>query len=206
MSTGCFAARRLDPFAQYALVAAREAIADAGLRPDEMSQSQKDRVGVIVGSGIGGMQVFHSQTATYIKSGPRRLSPFFIPMLIPDIVSGHISIRYNFRGPNYSVVSACATGNNNIGDVLMMIQRGTIDMALCGGTEAAVSELGIGGFNALRALSTRNDDPARACRPFDRTRDGFVLGEGSGMLFSAPWKGAFFLRVRSPPSTCCSNW
>ena len=176
-------ARRLDPFAQYALVAAREAIADAGLRPDEMSQSQKDRVGVIVGSGIGGMQVFHSQTATYIKSGPRRLSPFFIPMLIPDIVSGHISIRYNFRGPNYSVVSACATGNNNIGDVLMMIQRGTIDMALCGGTEAAVSELGIGGFNALRALSTRNDDPARACRPFDRTRDGFVLGEGSGMLF-----------------------
>jgi 3-oxoacyl-[acyl-carrier-protein] synthase II len=103
-------------------------------------------------------------------------------MLIPDIVSGHISIRYNFRGPNYCVVSACATGNNNIGDAFMMIQRGTVDRALCGGTEAAVSELGIGGFNAMKALSTRNDDPARASRPFDMTRDGFVLGEGAGAL------------------------
>ena len=175
-------ARRLDPFAQYALVAAEQAIRDAGLAPETMPQDDKDRVAVIVGSGIGGMQVFHSQTANYIEHGARRMSPFFIPMLIPDIVSGHISIRYNFRGPNYCVVSACATGNNNIGDALMMIQRGTIDMALCGGTEAAVSELGIGGFNALKALSTRNDDPARASRPFDQTRDGFVLGEGAGML------------------------
>ena len=175
-------ARRLDPFAQYALVAAEQAIQDARLAPETMPQDDKDRVAVIVGSGIGGMQVFHSQTANYIEHGARRMSPFFIPMLIPDIVSGHISIRYNFRGPNYCVVSACATGNNNIGDALMMIQRGTIDMALCGGTEAAVSELGIGGFNALKALSTRNDDPARASRPFDQTRDGFVLGEGSGML------------------------
>ena len=175
-------ARRLDPFAQYALVAAEQAIDDAGLDPETMSQEDKDRVAVIVGSGIGGMQVFHSQTANYIENGARRMSPFFIPMLIPDIVSGHISIKYNFRGPNYCVVSACATGNNNIGDALMMIQRGTIDMALCGGTEAAVSELGIGGFNALKALSTRNDDPARASRPFDQTRDGFVLGEGAGML------------------------
>ena len=175
-------ARRLDPFAQYALVAAEQAIQDARLAPETMPQDDKDRVAVIVGSGIGGMQVFHSQTANYIEHGARRMSPFFIPMLIPDIVSGHISIRYNFRGPNYCVVSACATGNNNIGDALMMIQRGTIDMALCGGTEAAVSELGIGGFNALKALSTRNDDPARASRPFDQTRDGFVLGEGAGML------------------------
>lgn len=175
-------ARRLDPFAQYALVAAAQAIDDAGLDPETIPQEDKDHVAVIVGSGIGGMQVFHSQTANYIENGARRMSPFFIPMLIPDIVSGHISIKYNFRGPNYCVVSACATGNNNIGDALMMIQRGTIDMALCGGTEAAVSELGIGGFNALKALSTRNDDPARASRPFDQTRDGFVLGEGAGML------------------------
>ena len=175
-------ARRLDPFAQYAIVAAEQALQDAGLDPETMPQEKKDRVAIILGSGIGGMQVFHTQTANYIENGPRRLSPFFIPMLIPDIVSGHISIRYNFRGPNYCVVSACATGNNNIGDAFMMIQRGTVDMALCGGTEAAVSELGIGGFNALKALSTRNDDPAGASRPFDKTRDGFVLGEGAGVL------------------------
>ncbi len=175
-------ARHLDPFAQYAIVAAEQAIQDAGLDPETMPQHEKDRVAVIFGSGIGGMQVFHSQTANYIENGARRLSPFFIPMLIPDIVSGHISIRYNFRGPNYCVVSACATGNNNIGDALMMIERGTVELALCGGSEAAVSELGIGGFNALKALSTRNDDPAHASRPFDKTRDGFVLGEGAGAL------------------------
>ena len=175
-------ARKLDPFAQYALVAADQAIEDSGLQPESMSQEARDRVAVIVGSGIGGIQVFHEQTAAYIRSGPRRMSPFFIPKLIPDIVSGHISIKYRFRGPNYCVVSACATGNNNIGDSFMMLQRGLIDIALCGGSEAAVSELGIGGFNALRALSTRNDDPARASRPFDQTRDGFVLGEGAGML------------------------
>ncbi|MDE2956693.1 MAG: beta-ketoacyl-ACP synthase II [Bacteroidota bacterium] len=175
-------ARKLDPFAQYALVAADQAIEDSGLKPESMSQEQRDRVAVIVGSGIGGMQVFHEQTAAYIRSGPRRMSPFFIPKLIPDIVSGHISIKYKFRGPNYCVVSACATGNNNIGDSFMMLQRGLADVALCGGSEAAVSELGIGGFNALRALSTRNDDPARASRPFDLSRDGFVLGEGAGML------------------------
>lgn len=175
-------ARKLDPFAQYALVAADQAIEDSGLRPESMSQDQRDRIAVIVGSGIGGMQAFHQQTETYIRSGPRRMSPFFIPKLIPDIVSGHISIKYKFRGPNYCVVSACATGNNNIGDSFMMLQRGLIDVALCGGAEAAISELGIGGFNALRALSTRNDDPARASRPFDQSRDGFVLGEGAGML------------------------
>ncbi|GIV58733.1 MAG: 3-oxoacyl-[acyl-carrier-protein] synthase 2 [Rhodothermaceae bacterium] len=175
-------ARRLDPFSQYAIVAADQAIADAGLDAEPMTPEQKDRVGVIFGSGIGGMQVFHQQTATYIESGPRRLSPFFIPMLIPDIAPGHISIKYGFRGPNYCVVSACATGNNNIGDALMLIRQGYADVVICGGSEAAVSELGIGGFNAMKALSTRNDDPARASRPFDATRDGFVLGEGAGAL------------------------
>lgn len=174
--------RRLDPFAQYAIVAAEQAIVDSGLKPEAMSQDERDRVGVVIGSGIGGMHVFHTQVGTYTQHGPRRLSPFFIPMLIPDIVGGHLSIRYKFRGPNYCVVSACATGNNNIGDVLMMMQRGLIDIGLCGGTEAAVSEMGIGGFNALKALSTRNDDPATASRPFDQTRDGFVLGEGAGVL------------------------
>ena len=175
-------ARRLDRFAQYALVAVEQALADAGLDSSVMPQQAKDRVGVIVGSGVGGIQVFNAQAKVLHRSGPRRLSPFFIPMLIPDIVSGHISIKHNFRGPNYCVVSACATGSNNIGDVLMMIQRGMIDVGICGGSEAAVSEMGIGGFNALKALSTRNDDPAGASRPFDRTRDGFVLGEGAGIL------------------------
>lgn len=176
-------ARRLDPFSQYALIVADQAVADAGIAPEKMSAEEKDRTGVIFGSGIGGMQVFHAQTANLIEHGPRRLSPFFIPMLIPDIAPGHISIRYGFRGPNYCVVSACATGNNNIGDALMLIQRGTADAILCGGSEAAVSELGIGGFNAMKALSTRNDDPTRASRPFDSTRDGFVLGEGGGALY-----------------------
>ena len=177
------AARRLDPFSQYAVAVAEQAVTDAGIDYENLSTDERDRIAVIFGSGIGGMQVFHEQTANYIKNGARRLSPFFIPMLIPDIASGHISIRYGFRGPNYCVVSACATGNNNIGDALMLIQRGMADAALCGGSEAAVSELGIGGFNAMKALSTRNDDPSRASRPFDKTRDGFVLGEGAGALY-----------------------
>ncbi len=176
-------ARRLDSFAQYAVVVAEKAIQDAGLDPAGMPQAEKDRVAVIFGSGIGGMQVFHEQTANYIKNGPRFLSPFFIPMLIPDIACGHISINYGFRGPNYCVVSACATGNNNIGDAFLLIQRGAADAALCGGTEASVTELGVGGFNAMKALSTRNDTPETASRPFDATRDGFVLGEGAGALY-----------------------
>lgn len=177
------AVRRLDPFCQYALAVSDMAMQDAGLDTEAMSQEEKDRVAVIFGSGIGGIQVFHKQTDNYINHGARFLSPFFIPMLIPDIASGHISIRHGFHGPNYCVVSACATGNNNIGDAFMLIQRGTIDAALCGGTEASVSELGIGGFNAMKALSTRNDDPAGASRPFDSSRDGFVLGEGAGALY-----------------------
>jgi 3-oxoacyl-[acyl-carrier-protein] synthase II len=177
------AVRRLDPFAQYAVAVADQAVRNAGIDTDTMAPEEKERVAVIFGSGIGGMQVFHEQTATYIQEGVRRLSPFFIPMLIPDIASGHISIRYGFKGPNYCVVSACATGNNNIGDAFMLLQRGLADAAVCGGSEASVSELGIGGFNAMKALSTRNDDPEHASRPFDATRDGFVLGEGAGALY-----------------------
>ena len=177
------AARRLDPFCQYALAVAHQVVQDAGIEPEKLSEEERDRTAVIFGSGIGGIQTFREQAENYVMHGPRRLSPFFIPMIIPDIASGHISIQYGFRGPNYCVVSACATGNNNIGDAFMLIQRGHVDAALCGGAEASVSELGIGGFNALKALSTRNDDPARASRPFDATRDGFVLGEGAGALY-----------------------
>lgn len=173
-------ARRLDRFAQYALVVAQQAVEDAGI--GDLSQEDKDRTGVIFGSGIGGLQTFQDQTANYLENGPRRISPFFIPMMIPDIASGHISMQYGFRGPNYCIVSACATGNNNIGDAFLLIQRGQADTILSGGSEASVTELGVGGFNALKALSTRNDEPATASRPFDATRDGFVLGEGGGCL------------------------
>jgi 3-oxoacyl-[acyl-carrier-protein] synthase II len=177
------AARRLDSFSQYAIVAAEQAIQDAGLDPGTLSEDEKDRIGVIFGSGIGGIQVFQDQTETFLESGAQRISPFFIPMMIPDIASGHISIQHGFRGPNYCIVSACATGNNNIGDAFMMIQRGLADAILCGGSEAPITELGVGGFNALKALSTRNDAPAVASRPFDATREGFVIGEGAGALF-----------------------
>ncbi|MEM6647656.1 MAG: beta-ketoacyl-ACP synthase II [Bacteroidota bacterium] len=176
-------ARRIDPFTQYAIIVADQALADADVDTSTLAQEKKDRIGVIFGSGIGGMQTFHQQVKTLEESGPRRVSPHFIPMLIPDIASGHISIRHGFRGPNYCIVSACATGNNNIGDAYMLIQRGTIDSAICGGSEASVTQTGIGGFNAIKALSTRNDDPATASRPFDANRDGFVLGEGGGALY-----------------------
>lgn len=175
-------ARRLDPFCQYGLSVAKQAVNDAGLDPATMPAEEKMRVGVIFGSGIGGMHIFHEQTANYIQNGPGRMSPFFIPMLIPDMAAGLISMQYGFMGPNYCVVSACATGNNNIGDAFMLIQRGQSDMILCGGSEGTISELGIGGFNAMKAMSTRNDDPAGASRPFDATRDGFVMGEGGGAL------------------------
>jgi 3-oxoacyl-[acyl-carrier-protein] synthase II len=176
-------ARKLDPYAQYALVAADEAVADAGLDVETLSQDKKDRIGVIVSSGIGGIQTLQAQAVGLHTGGPRRISPFFIPLMIPDIAAGHISIKYGFRGPNYAVVSACATSNNSMSDAFMMIQRGMLDGALCGGAEAAICELGMGGFASMKALSTRNDDPATASRPFDATRDGFVLGEGAGVLY-----------------------
>ena len=178
---GSKAVNRLDRFAQFALVAAEQAVHDAGL-DDDLPRAMKDRIGVVFGSGIGGLQTFQEQTSIHLDKGPRRISPFFIPMMIPDIASGHISMKYGFRGPNYCIVSACATGNNNIGDAYMLIRQGQADAILSGGSEASVTELGVGGFNALRALSTRNDDPARASRPFDAGRDGFVLGEGAGAL------------------------
>jgi len=175
--------RRMDPFCQYALIAADEAVQDAGIDPDGMSQEQKDRIGVIYGSGIGGMQTFYEQSQYFVENDEKRTSPFFIPMLIPDIASGQIAMQYGFRGPNHAIVSACATGNHNIGDAVRHIRSGEMDACIAGGTDACVTRLGITGFASMRALSTRNDDPAAASRPFDADRDGFVMGEGAGALY-----------------------
>ena len=171
--------RRLDLVAQYALVATKEAIEDSGL---DLEVMDKDRVAVIVGTGIGGMQTFYDQAISLHERGPRGVSPFFIPMLIPDILAGQISIRYGFRGPNFATVSACATGSHNIGTAYDMIRYGQSDYAVTGGAEAPVTQIGVAGFNSMKAMSTRNDAPEKASRPFDADRDGFVLGEGSGIF------------------------
>ena len=175
-------ARRLDRYAQYALASAGQAINDAGVKTGELSDKEKSRIGVIYGSGIGGIETFYQQSVINSTQGPDRVSPFFIPMLIPDIAAGYISIHYGFRGPNYCIVSACATANNNMIDAFLLIKQDKADMILTGGSEAAVNEIGIAGFNANKALSTRNESPETASRPFDATRDGFVMGEGGGSL------------------------
>jgi len=172
--------RKMDPFTQYAFVAAKEAIADAGL---EDSPIDKSRTGVIVGSGIGGMQVFQAEVENYLKNNRTpRFSPFLIPKMIPDMASGLISIEYGYTGPNYATVSACATSSHAIIDAYHLIQLGKADVIITGGAESPVTEVGVGGFNAMRALSTRNDDYKTASRPFDKDRDGFVMGEGAGIL------------------------
>ena len=175
-------ARRLDPFCQYALVAARQALEDAGLADGALSDEKKERVGVAFGSGIGGLQLFQDQTQIYLEHGPRRLSPFFVPMMISNMAAGLVAMEFGLRGPNHCVVSACATGNHNIADALLLLRHGYADVMLCGGTEASITALSIGGFAAMRALSQRNDTPETASRPFDQTRDGFVAGEGAGAL------------------------
>lgn len=172
-------ARRLDKVAQYALIASGEAIEDSKL---DLEKIDKDEVAVLVGTGIGGMETFYNQSISFHEHGPRGVSPFFIPMLIPDIVSGQISIRYGFRGPNYCAVSACATGSHNIGLAYDTIRYGQADYAVAGGTEAPVTRIGISGFNSMKAMSTRNESPTTASRPFDKNRDGFVLGEGAGIF------------------------
>ncbi len=174
-------ARKLDPFSQYALVVSDEAIADAGLK--DWEALNKDRVGVIWGSGIGGIQTFQEEMIGFAHGdGTPRFNPFFIPKMIADIASGHISIRNGYRGPNFTTVSACASSTNAILDAFNYIRLGKADVIITGGSEAAVNESGMGGFNALKALSVRNDSPETASRPFDSTRDGFVLGEGAGAL------------------------
>jgi len=173
-------ARRLDPVTQYALISADEAITDSKI---DLEAIDKDRVAVIVGTGIGGMITFYEQSVSLHEQGSKGVNPFFIPMLIPDIAAGQISIKYGFRGANYCAVSACATGSHNIGLAYDTIKYGHSEMALCGGTEAPVWRIGVAGFSSMRALSRRNDDPERASRPFDKDRDGFVLGEGAAMFF-----------------------
>ena len=175
-------AHRLDPYAQYAVVAADEAIADAGIAPVDLAPAVRERIGVIVGSGIGGIQTLEKQSSLLQTQGRRRVSPFLIPMMIPDMAAGVISIRHGLHGPNHAVVSACATGNHNLGDAMHAIRRGEADVIVCGGSEAPICALGVGGFAASRALSTRNECPAMASRPFDADRDGFVMGEGAAVL------------------------
>ena len=173
-------AQRVDAFTQYAIAAAEEAITDAGLN---FEKENKDRIGVVFGSGIGGFKTFQTQVSNlFERQGPDRISPFFIPMMIPDIAAGRMSIKYGLKGPNYATVSACATASHAIGDSMMLIQRGMVDAMVCGGSEAGICEMGIGGFNALKALSRRNDAPEKASRPFEKDRDGFVMGEGGGVL------------------------
>ena len=173
-------ARKLDKFTQYALVVADEAVKDAHL---DVEKTDKDRVGVIWGSGIGGLETFQNEVINYQQGdGTPRFNPFFIPKMIADIASGMISIKYGFRGPNFTTVSACASAANAMIDALNYIRFGYADVIVSGGSEAAVTIAGIGGFNALHALSTFNEDPSKASRPFDANRDGFVLGEGAGAI------------------------
>jgi 3-oxoacyl-[acyl-carrier-protein] synthase II len=174
-------AKRMDRFTQFAMVASAEAVNQAGLA-DSPAGVDFDRIGVIIGSGIGGIHTFEEQTRVMIERGPKRISPFFVPMFIPDIAAGHVSMRYGMRGPNYCTVSACASSAHAVGDAFRIIERGDADVMVAGGTEATVTPLTIAGFGNMRALSTRNDSPETASRPFDKTRDGFVLGEGAGIL------------------------
>lgn len=172
-------ARRADRFAQFGIAAAKLALQDAKL---EITEENANRIGVYVGSGIGGLQTFEEQVEVLIKKGPKRVSPFLIPMMIANMASGLVSIMTGAKGPNSASVSACATGTHSIGDASNIIRRGHADVMIAGGTEASIRPIGIAGFNASRALSTRNDEPERASRPFDAERDGFVMGEGAGVV------------------------
>ena len=174
-------AKRMDRFAQFAMAASQEAVTQAGLA-DRPANVDFDRVGVLIGSGIGGIATFEDQTRVMLERGPKRISPFFVPMFIPDIAAGHVSMRYGMRGPNYCTVSACASSAHALGDALRIIQRGEADVMVAGGAEATVTPLTIAGFANMKALSGRNESPETASRPFDATRDGFVLGEGSGIV------------------------
>lgn len=181
-------ARKLDLFAQYAMVSADEAVKDSNLPLQELNP---DRVGVIWGSGIGGLITFSEEVKSFAKGdGTPRFNPFFIPKMIADLSAGHISIKYGFRGPNFSTVSACASSTNAIYDAFTYIRLGKADVMVTGGSEAAVAEAGVGGFNAMKALSERNDSPETASRPYDKDRDGFVLGEGAGALILEEYEHA----------------
>ena len=176
-------ARHMDTFIHYGLAASIQAVRDAGLATnDALNEEQAERIGVMVGSGIGGLPLIENTHAEYVARGPRRITPFFVPASIINMVSGHVSIHFGFQGPNLAIVTACTTGLHCIGQAGRMIEYGDADVMIAGGAESTVSPLGVGGFAAARALSTRNDDPATASRPWDRDRDGFVLGEGAGVV------------------------
>lgn len=172
-------AKRMDAFVQYAMAASEMAIKDSGLDLDSINRT---RMGTLVGSGIGGLQTLEAQHTILMEKGPSRVSPFFIPMQIINLAAGQISIRHGLQGVNSAVATACATGSHAIGDALRWIQRGEMDLMLAGGTEASVTPLAVAGFGNMKALSTRNDDPTHASRPFDKDRDGFVIGEGAGIV------------------------
>ena len=181
-------ARKLDKFSQYAMVVADEAFVDSGIDPDQI---RPERAGVIWGSGIGGMETFFKESVGFgTGTGTPRFNPFFIPKLISDIPAGHISIKYNFQGPNFTTVSACASSTNALIDAYNYIKLNKADVFIAGGSEACVFEPGIGGFNAMMALSTRNENPTKASRPFDKNRDGFVMGEGGGALILEEYQHA----------------
>ncbi|MFL2664568.1 MAG: beta-ketoacyl-ACP synthase II [Dehalococcoidia bacterium] len=171
--------KRLDRFAQFACVASKEAVNHSGL---DIQNEDTTRIGVIIGSGVGGIITITEQHKVMLNRGPKRVSPFLVPMMLGDMASGQVSMMLGARGPNFSTVSACATGADSIGEAYEMIRRGVIDVAIAGGTEAAVCPIGIAGFNSCMALSTQNDNPKSASRPFDKERDGFVLGEGAGIV------------------------
>ena len=176
-------ARHMDTFIHYGLAASIQAVKDAGLRTnDALSEEEAERIGCLVGSGIGGLPLIEETQAELTARGPRRITPFFVPASIINMISGHVSIAFGFQGPNLAIVTACTTGLHCIGEAGRLIEYGDADVMVAGGAEATVSPLGIGGFAAARALSTRNDDPATASRPWDKDRDGFVLGEGAGVL------------------------
>ncbi len=172
-------AKKMDPFIHYGIAAATQAIEDAGL---EITETNAERIGVAIGSGIGGLPGIEKGHNAYLKAGVRKISPFFVPANIINMISGNLSVKYGLKGPNYAIVTACSTGTHNIGNAARLIQYGDADVMIAGGAEMASSEMGIGGFGAARALSTRNDDPEAASRPWDIDRDGFVLGDGAGVL------------------------
>lgn len=176
-------ARTMDTFIHYGIAAAVQAVQDSGLKTnDALSDEESVRIGCVIGSGIGGLPMIENTHVEYTNRGPRRISPFFVPASIINMTAGHVSMRYGFKGPNIAIVTACTTGLHCIGEAGRMIEYGDADVMIAGGSEATVSPLGVGGFAAMRALSTRNDDPATASRPWDKDRDGFVLGEGGGVM------------------------
>lgn len=184
-------ARHMDTFIHYGLAASIQAVRDAGLPTGEaLTPDLAERIGVMVGSGIGGLPMIEATHKDYLERGPRRISPFFVPASIINMISGHVSIQYGFKGPNIGVVTACTTGLHAIGLAARMIEYGDADVMVAGGAESTVSPLGIGGFAAARALSTRNDDPKTASRPWDKDRDGFVLGEGAGVMVLEAYESA----------------